>query len=38
MPATRSRLPREWADYFSRTSMPPLVVGDFGLSTPSAAI
>ncbi len=31
-------LPREWADYFSRTSMPPLVVGDFGLSTPSAAI
>ncbi len=31
-------LPREWADYFTRTSMPPLVVRDFGLSTPSAAV
>ncbi|MFI0431548.1 MAG: metallopeptidase TldD-related protein, partial [Candidatus Nanopelagicales bacterium] len=30
-------LPREWADYFTRTSMPPLVVRDFGLSTASAA-
>lgn len=31
-------LPREWADYFTRTVMPPLVVNNFGLSTPSAAI
>ncbi|MFM2438820.1 MAG: hypothetical protein RLZ55_1645 [Actinomycetota bacterium] len=31
-------LPREWADYFTRTSMPPLVVRDFGLSTASAAV
>lgn len=31
-------LPREWADYFTRTVMPPLVVRKFGLSTPSTAI
>lgn len=31
-------LPREWADYFTRTVMPPLVVRDFGLSTPSTAV
>ncbi len=31
-------LPREWGDYFTRTVMPTLVVDDFGLSTPSAAI
>lgn len=31
-------LPREWADYFTRTAMPPLLVADFGLSTPSIAV
>ncbi|MCB9412645.1 MAG: TldD/PmbA family protein [Actinobacteria bacterium] len=31
-------LPREWADYFTRTIMPPLVVDAFGLSTESAAV
>lgn len=31
-------LPREWADYFSRTTMPPLVVAEFGLSTASSAV
>lgn len=31
-------LPREWADYFTRTSMPPVRVEDFGLSTPSIAV
>ena len=31
-------LPREWADYFTRTAMPPLVVADFGLSTASSAV
>lgn len=31
-------LPREWADYFTRTAMPPLSVAEFGLSTESVAI
>ncbi len=31
-------LPREWGDYFTRTTMPALLVADFGLSTPSAAV
>ena len=31
-------LPREWADYFTRTVMPPLVISDFGLSTSSSAV
>lgn len=31
-------LPREWADYFTRTAMPALLVQDFGLSTPSVAV
>lgn len=31
-------LPREWADYFTRTAMPALLVDDFGLSTPSIAV
>jgi predicted Zn-dependent protease len=31
-------LPREWGDYFTRTVMPPLVVEQFGLSTPSTAV
>lgn len=31
-------LPREWADYFQRTEMPPLRVRRFGLSTPSSAV
>lgn len=31
-------LPREWGDYFTRTVMPALVIGDFGLSTVSTAI
>ncbi len=31
-------LPREQADYFTRTRMPALLVDDFGLSTPSQAI
>ncbi len=31
-------LPREQADYFTRTRMPALLIDDFGLSTPSEAI
>lgn len=31
-------LPREWADYFTRTAMPAMRVADFGLSTPSIAV
>jgi predicted Zn-dependent protease len=31
-------LPREWADYFTRTRVAPLVIDDFNLSTPSEAI
>jgi predicted Zn-dependent protease len=31
-------LPREWADYFTRTAMPPVTVDGFGLSTASVAI
>lgn len=31
-------LPREWADYFQRTQMPPLLVRKFGLSTASSAV
>lgn len=31
-------LPREWADDFTRTVMPPLTIRDFGLSTPSVAV
>jgi predicted Zn-dependent protease len=30
-------LPREWSDYFGRTSMPPLVVADFNMSSVSQA-
>jgi predicted Zn-dependent protease len=30
-------LPREWGDYFARTSMPPLLVDDFNMSTVSQA-
>lgn len=31
-------LPREWADWFTRTSMPSLVVDGFNLSSPSEAL
>jgi predicted Zn-dependent protease len=31
-------LPREWADYFTRTRVAPLVIEDFNLSTPSEAV
>jgi predicted Zn-dependent protease len=31
-------LPREWADWFTRSRMAPLVVEDFHLSTPSEAV
>jgi hypothetical protein len=30
-------LPREWADWFTRTSMPAVVVDGFNLSSPSEA-
>jgi predicted Zn-dependent protease len=36
--ATDRTLAREQADYFLRTAMPALAVGDFNLSTPSDAI
>lgn len=36
--STARCLPREWADYFTRTAMPPLLVEDFALSTPSIAV
>lgn len=35
---TERCLPREWADYFTRTAMPPLAVAEFGLSTESVAV
>ena len=36
--ATRARRsPREWADYFTRAAMPPLLVSDFNMSTVSQA-
>ena len=35
--ATAPTLPREWSDYFTRTAMPPLRVGDFNMSTVSQA-
>jgi predicted Zn-dependent protease len=31
-------LPREWADYFTRTRVAPLVIEDYNLSTPSEAV
>lgn len=31
-------LPREWADWFTRTSMPSMVVDGFNLSSPSEAL
>jgi predicted Zn-dependent protease len=30
-------LPREWNDYFTRTAMPPLRIGDFNMSSVSKA-
>ncbi|HZP54841.1 metallopeptidase TldD-related protein [Actinocrinis sp.] len=30
-------LPREWTDYFTRTAMPPLRIGDFNMSSVSKA-
>jgi predicted Zn-dependent protease len=30
-------LPREWADWFTRTAMPPVRVADFNMSSVSAA-
>ncbi|GAA3978270.1 metallopeptidase TldD-related protein [Actinomadura viridis] len=35
--ATGPTLPREWSDYFTRTAMPPVRVGDFNMSTVSQA-
>ncbi|MEO9139138.1 MAG: metallopeptidase TldD-related protein [Jatrophihabitans sp.] len=35
--ATVPTLPREWADYFRRTAMPPIRVPDFNMSTVSTA-
>ncbi|WP_227023165.1 metallopeptidase TldD-related protein [Actinomadura rubrobrunea] len=35
--ATAPTLPREWSDYFTRTAMPALRVGDFHMSTVSQA-
>lgn len=35
--ATRLCLPREWADWFTRTAMPALLVDGFNLSSPSDA-
>jgi predicted Zn-dependent protease len=34
---TQRGLSREWSDYFTRTAMPPLRVGDFNMSTVSKA-
>jgi predicted Zn-dependent protease len=34
---TTRTLPREWKDYFTRTAMPPLRVGDFNMSSVSRA-
>ncbi len=34
---TERTLSREWADYFTRTAMPSLRIGDFNMSTVSAA-
>ena len=31
-------LPREWADWFTRTRVAPLAIEDFNLSTASEAI
>lgn len=36
--ATTRCLPREWADWFTRTSMPALLVDDFNLSSTSDAM
>jgi predicted Zn-dependent protease len=35
--ASEHTLPREWGDYFTRTSMPPVRVGDFNMSSVSQA-
>jgi predicted Zn-dependent protease len=35
--ATERTLPREWNDYFIRTSMPPVRVDDFNMSSVSQA-
>jgi predicted Zn-dependent protease len=35
--ATDRTLPREWNDYFTRTSMPPVRVEDFNMSSVSQA-
>jgi predicted Zn-dependent protease len=35
--AARPTLPREWGDYFTRTTMPPLRVADFNMSSTSQA-
>jgi predicted Zn-dependent protease len=35
--ASVQTLPREWSDYFTRTAMPPIRVGDFNMSTVSQA-
>jgi predicted Zn-dependent protease len=35
--ATQRTLPREWSDYFTRTAMPPLRIGDFNMSSVSQA-
>jgi predicted Zn-dependent protease len=34
---TEHTLPREWNDFFTRTAMPPVRVGDFNMSTVSQA-
>ncbi|MEO6884807.1 MAG: metallopeptidase TldD-related protein, partial [Jatrophihabitantaceae bacterium] len=34
---TERTLSREWSDYFTRTAMPPLRIGDFNMSTVSPA-
>ena len=34
---TERCLPREWSDWFTRTAMPALRVGDFNMSTVSQA-
>lgn len=34
---TEPTLPREWSDWFTRTAMPPIRVGDFNMSTVSQA-
>ncbi|MCD0450162.1 metallopeptidase TldD-related protein [Actinocorallia sp. API 0066] len=35
--AARQTLPREWSDYFTRASMPPLRIADYNMSTVSKA-